>query len=102
MATVQPLKSSIDRQPEQLMLIDGERVRAVSGNTINVFDPSTGPLIGTVPDGAQADKRPRRRLVILSDAGLCYVFSKSSEGHHDPCEFIDLRRPVGFSFRRFT
>jgi phenylacetaldehyde dehydrogenase len=55
MATVQPLKSSIDRQPEQLMLIDGERVRAVSGNTINVFDPSTGRLIGTVPDGAQAD-----------------------------------------------
>jgi succinate-semialdehyde dehydrogenase/glutarate-semialdehyde dehydrogenase len=55
MATVQPLKSAIDRQPEQLMLIDGERVHAASGRTINVFDPSTGRLIGTVPDGAQAD-----------------------------------------------
>jgi hypothetical protein len=61
MATVQPLKSSIDRQSEQLMLIDGERVRAVSGNTINFFHPSTGRLIG---DGPPKSSTPtcRRRL----------------------------------------
>ncbi|HTT82842.1 MAG TPA: aldehyde dehydrogenase family protein [Rhizomicrobium sp.] len=40
---------------EQLMLIDGKRVPAASGRTINVYDPSTGTLIGTSPDGDVED-----------------------------------------------
>ncbi|MFF5010527.1 aldehyde dehydrogenase family protein [Streptomyces phaeochromogenes] len=40
---------------DQPMLIDGERVPALSGRTIDVFNPSTGALIGTTPDGASAD-----------------------------------------------
>ncbi|MGW0577905.1 aldehyde dehydrogenase family protein, partial [Streptomyces sp. NPDC002920] len=40
---------------EQLMLIDGERMPALAGDTIDVFDPSTGELIGTTPDGQAAD-----------------------------------------------
>ncbi|MGY1495873.1 aldehyde dehydrogenase family protein [Streptomyces sp. QTS52] len=40
---------------EQLMLIDGERIPALAGGTIDVFDPSTGELIGTTPDGQAAD-----------------------------------------------
>ena len=84
------------------MLIDGERMRAVSGNTINVFDPSTGRLIGTVPDGAQADKRPRRPLSQLIACWFVLRLLQVFEGHHDPCEFIDLRLPVGSSSCRFT
>jgi phenylacetaldehyde dehydrogenase len=54
MATVQALNPA-ERETESLMLIDGERVRALAGGTIDVFDPSTGRLIGVVPDGQQAD-----------------------------------------------
>jgi len=39
----------------QLMLIDGKRVAAASGKTIDVYDPSTGSLIGTSPDGDAVD-----------------------------------------------
>ena len=54
MATVQALNPA-ERETETLMLIDGERVRSLAGGTIEVFDPSTGKLIGLVPDGQQAD-----------------------------------------------
>jgi phenylacetaldehyde dehydrogenase len=40
---------------DQLMRIDGERVPALSGKTIDVRNPSTGELIGTTPSGESAD-----------------------------------------------
>ncbi|MFJ8023558.1 aldehyde dehydrogenase family protein [Streptomyces sp. NPDC096311] len=40
---------------DQLMLIGGERVPALSGRTIDVYDPSTGAPIGTTPYGESAD-----------------------------------------------
>jgi phenylacetaldehyde dehydrogenase len=40
---------------DQLMLIDGARVPALTGTTIEVHDPSTGDLIGTSPAGDAAD-----------------------------------------------
>ena len=43
MATVQPLKSAIDRQPEQLMLIDGQRVHAAwaARSMSSIIEPDT-------------------------------------------------------------
>src|SRR6202790_2770816 len=38
-----------------LMLIGGKRVAALSGKTIDVFDPATGTIIATVPDGEARD-----------------------------------------------
>lgn len=38
-----------------LLLIDGKRVPAVSGKTIEVRDPNTGNVIGTAPDGDAKD-----------------------------------------------
>jgi phenylacetaldehyde dehydrogenase len=51
--TVDPAK--IKGRGNQLMLIDGKRVPALSGKTIEVRDPSTGALIGTAPAGEAAD-----------------------------------------------
>jgi phenylacetaldehyde dehydrogenase len=47
--------SSIKGTGNQLMIIDGKRVAAASGETIDVFDPSTGQLIGTSPAGDVED-----------------------------------------------
>jgi phenylacetaldehyde dehydrogenase len=47
--------SSIKGTGPQLMVIDGKRVAAASGETIDVFDPSTGKLIGTSPAGDVED-----------------------------------------------
>jgi phenylacetaldehyde dehydrogenase len=47
--------AAIKGQGAQLMFIDGRRCPALSGKTLDVFDPSTGRLIGTAPDGDAAD-----------------------------------------------
>jgi phenylacetaldehyde dehydrogenase len=47
--------AAIKGKGTQLMLIDGKRVPALSGRKIDVFDPNTGTLIGTAPEGAAAD-----------------------------------------------
>ena len=47
--------AAIKGKGAQLMLIDGKRVCAASGKTIEVFDPSTGALIGTSPEGDAVD-----------------------------------------------
>src|ERR1700690_2276056 len=38
-----------------LILVGGKRIAAISGKTINVFDPATGAVIATQPDGDAAD-----------------------------------------------
>jgi phenylacetaldehyde dehydrogenase len=38
-----------------LMLVGGKRIAAISGKTIDVFDPATGTIIATQPDGDAAD-----------------------------------------------
>ena len=56
MATVTGLDASADSAlGVQPMFIDGERVPAVSGEMIEVFDPSTGRVIARVPDGVRVD-----------------------------------------------
>jgi len=39
----------------QLMLIDGQRLPALSGKTLEIHDPSTGGVIGTTPEAGAAD-----------------------------------------------
>lgn len=39
----------------QLMLIDGQRLPALSGRTLDIHDPSTGRVIGTTPDADALD-----------------------------------------------
>lgn len=40
---------------DQLMLIGGKKIAAASGATLEVYNPSTGERIGTVPDAGAAD-----------------------------------------------
>lgn len=42
-------------QPDKLMLIDGKHVNAVSGNTFETINPTTGKVLATVADGEAAD-----------------------------------------------
>lgn len=42
---------------EYLMLIDGEWVRASSGNTFEVRNPATGEFVADVPEGGREDAR---------------------------------------------
>jgi aldehyde dehydrogenase (NAD+) len=48
------MTATLDTRTE-LQLIGGERVRAADGRTIEVIDPATGEVIGTVPRGGAAD-----------------------------------------------
>lgn len=54
-ATILKAKPGVVGAGDQLLHIDGERVPALSGKTIEVIDPATGDQIGTAAAGDKAD-----------------------------------------------
>lgn len=94
------------------MLIGGRRLPAASGETLDVFDPASGRVIGKVPAGAAADvdravaaardalSGPWSRMVPAERAKLMWRLADLVEAHGDmlaPINSYESGKPIGNS-----